>query len=334
MTGKRRLWGRRVAGLLSMALCVCLSLAFLNEFCVDKGHYRDLKRIMYEDPENSYPLIFAGGSHISGAINPNHFKKIYGVSSFNSSTGGQEFYETYYLLKEILKRQDPEVVVLDAYYAMNQSPYGDPSFTHRVLDPMRMGPNKLEAISVSVEENVGSYLFPFLLYHSRWENFPQLISEWADYVGPYKGALGFTGGPNQYGKELQYDNWDDTHCTPLAEKQEEYLQKFFALAREEGFELILINFPCELESDELTEWAGDAVGKMNQIKKEAAAAGVPMLDLNRPEMIEAMDFDFPTMMSNASHVNYYGAYNVTEYVGKYLQEVTPELFENAEPAAS
>ena len=234
MTGKRRLWGRRVAGLLSMALCVCLSLAFLNEFCVDKGHYRDLKRIMYEDPENSYPLIFAGGSHISGAINPNHFKKIYGVSSFNSSTGGQEFYETYYLLKEILKRQNPEVVVLDAYYAMNQSPYGDPSFTHRVLDPMRMGPNKLEAIRVSVEENVGSYLFPFLLYHSRWENFPQLISEWADYVGPYKGALGFTGGPNQYGKELQYDNWDDTHCTPLAEKQEEYLQKFFVLAREEG----------------------------------------------------------------------------------------------------
>ena len=73
---------------------------------------------------------------------------------------------------------------------------------------------------------------------------------------------------------------------------------------------------------------------MNQIKKEAAAAGVPMLDLNRPEMIAAMDFDFPTMMSNASHVNYYGAYNVTEYVGKYLQQVTPELFENAEPAAS
>lgn len=40
-----------------------------------------------------------------------------------------------------------------------------------------------------------------------------------------------------------------------------------------------------------------------------------------------MGFDFPTMMNNASHVNYNGAYKVTAAVGRYLQTVTPELFQ-------
>ena len=65
---------------------------------------------------------------------------------------------------------------------------------------------------------------------------------------------------------------------------------------------------------------------MNEIKWESKAAGVTFLDLNRPESMQAMQFDFPTMMSNASNVNYNGAYKVTEYVGAYLQSLTPSLF--------
>ncbi len=325
---KHRHWARRIVGIGALVLCFCLAASFLNEFFVDKGHYRDLKRVLYTDAADSYPLLFVGGSHMNGAINPNYFQKTFGVASFNVATAGQEFCETYYLLKEALKRQHAKVVVLDVYYALNKSPYGNGSFTHRALDPMVMSVNKLEAIRASVPKGQrAAYLFPLMLYHSRWDTLPELVEEWKDYTGPYTGALGFGGGAVQYGKEMQYDNWDDTHCTPLAEKQETYLQKFFQLAHEKNFRLVLVNFPYEQASDELTEWAGDGVGKINQIQKEAAAAGVPFLNLNRPEQIKAMGFDFPTMMNNASHVNYNGAYKVTAAVGRYLQSVTPELFQ-------
>lgn len=318
---------RRVLGLVSLVLCLCFGLAFLNEYMVDKGHYRDLKRILYTDAKNSYDLLFAGGSHMSGAINPQYFEKEFGVKSFNTSTGGQEFYETYYLLKEVLKRQSPQVVVLDIYYALNNSPYGDESFAHRVLDPMKLSSNKIEAIQASVApKSRKAYFFPFLLYHDRWSDAAELVQEWSDYIGEYTGALGFAGGAQQYGKAMTYDDWAYSVCTPLAEKQEAYLQKFFQLAQDENFQLVLINFPCEMDSDELTEWAGDAPGKLNQIRKEAAAAGVLFLDLNRPEQMEQMGFDFATMMNNASHVNYNGAYTVTEYVGKYLQTHASQLF--------
>lgn len=327
---KRKKILRQVFGLVSLALCLGLGLSFLNEYYVDKGHYRDLKRILYTDAENSYPLIFAGGSHMGGAINPEHFEKTFGIKSFNSSTGGQEFYETYYLLKETLKRQNPKVVVLDIYYALNESPYGDESFAHRVLDPMKLSLNKIEAIQASVvQEDWKQYFFPYLLYHSRWSDTDTVAEEWSEYTGDYTGALGFAGDEQEYGKTMTYDNWGYTTCTPLAEKQETYLQKFFQLAKDENFQLVLINFPCEMESDDLTKWAGNAPGKLNQIQKEADAAGVLFLDLNRPDKLTAMNFDFPTMMNNASHVNYNGAYKVTEYVGNYLKENAAQLFKES-----
>lgn len=324
---KKKILLRRLAGLVSLVLCASLLLCFANEVFVDKGHYRDMKRILYTDDENSYPLLFVGGSHMGGAINPPYFKKEFGISSFNASTGGQELYETYYLLKEILKRQNPKVVVLDIYYALNQSPYGDKSFAHRVLDPMKISCNKIKAIEASVPaKDRLAYFFPLLMYHSRWSDTKSIQKEWQDYIGKYTGALGFDAGDQQYGKKMAYDNWNYAACTPLADKQENYLQKFFQLAQDENFQLVLINFPCEMSSDKLTQWAGDAPGKLNQIKQEASAVGIPFLDLNRPNQMEKMGFDFPTMMNNASHVNYNGAYVVTEYVGKYLQQKTPELF--------
>lgn len=217
--------------------------------------------------------------------------------------------------------------MLDIYYALNASPYGDESFAHRVLDPMKLSANKVKAIQASVpQEDWKAYFFPYLLYHSRWSDTDTVAQEWSDYTSKYTGALSFAGGEMQYGKAMTYDNWDYSICTPLAAKQEEYLQNFFQLAKDESFQLILINFPCEMDSDDLTKWAGDAPGKLNQIQKGADAAGVLFLDLNQPDKMEAMNFDFATMMNNASHVNYNGAYKVTEYVGNYLKTNAVQLF--------
>jgi hypothetical protein len=310
---------RRAAGILSLVLCATLLLGFANRYYVYKNHYTDLQQALYTSDENSYSVLFAGGSHMSGAIKPAVLKSSCGISSFNLATGGQELYVTYYLLKEALKRQKPKIVVLDVYYAMSQSEYGDESFTHYVLDSMRLGQNKISAIEESVtSSDRAAYYFPLLLYHSRWSDFSEVAQDWSKYTGTYSGDYGFFGGTNTYGKAMTYTNWDYAACTALAAKQETYLQKFFQLAKEENFQLLLVNFPYEMNSTELTQWAGDAPGKINQIKKEAAAANVPFLDLNTTQMMQTMNFDFATMMNNASHVNSSGADIVSKYIGDYL----------------
>lgn len=311
---------RRLLGIAGLLLAVALLTAFLSPVLVSRSHYDELRKVLYEDPADTYEVLFVGGSHMGGAIDPLYLRDTYGLSSFNTATGGQEFYTSYYLLREALERQHPKVVVLDVWYALHSAEYGEPSYTYYALSAMEPGLNRIQAVTASfAPENRGMLLWPLQLFHNTWN----VYKMWEDArapKSPFVSQLGYSGGTDTYGGQQKYDDWTYSVCTPLADKQEVYLQRFFALAKEKNFQLLLINFPTEMEDDSLREWAGDAPGKLNQLAKEAKAAGVPFLNLNRPDTMQAMGFDYPTMMNNASHVNRKGAAKVGDYLMQYLQE--------------
>jgi hypothetical protein len=53
-------------------------------------------------------------------------------------TGGQPLDVTYYLLREVLKKHTPAIVVVDLFYLGMETPYGETGFISNALDNMKI----------------------------------------------------------------------------------------------------------------------------------------------------------------------------------------------------
>lgn len=317
------LYKKRLFRWACICLCIAVLLPLLNTLFISKSHRAQLRHVFYDAPENSYDILYLGSSHMNGGLDPAPLESETGVRGYNLATGGQPFDVTYYVLKEALKRQSPKVVVLDTYYLCNNVPYGKDSYMHFALDAMNLNQNKLDAVFHSVgEEGRAKFLFPFLEYHSRWNS---LTAEDYAWNTPYTGN-GFDAGTNTYGQELQFDEWTD-ETTELPAKMQEYLLKFFNLAKEENFQLILVNFPSDYTftaSDDT--WVSEPHKVFNQTAKLAEQNDVSFINFCTPEMMQTIGFDFSNDMNNSGHVNHNGAEKITTWFDDYLKEAAPQLF--------
>lgn len=106
-------------------------------FIIKTGHREKLIEGLYKHEENSYDVVLLGSSHMNGSINPNILWNEHGITSFNYGTGGQPIDVTYYLLKEILKKQDNPIVVIDLYYLGLTDEFGKDEYIRYVLDNMK-----------------------------------------------------------------------------------------------------------------------------------------------------------------------------------------------------
>ena len=248
---------KRIINGVIFLLCFILIFTGLNQLLINKSHRRTLQYILYEAPENYYDALYVGGSHMNGAIAPSVLLESDGIRGFNLATGGQEFRVTYYLLKEVLKRQSPRLVVLDVYYMLSANRYGVEAYNHYVVDAMQFSKNKIDLIQncIAPEDRLSFYI-PFLKYHSRWNDLNKDDFTWKE-TSP---ADGWGAGTLQYDQEMSFSDWSD-ECAALPAGMEEYLDKFIALSQEMGFTLVLANFPNDYD------WTKDRkIGWKNRIK--------------------------------------------------------------------
>ena len=67
----------------------------------------------YKQPEDSVDVLFVGSSHIFCHVNTGILWDDYGIPAFDLAAAEQPFWNSYYYIKEGLKTQTPELVVLD-----------------------------------------------------------------------------------------------------------------------------------------------------------------------------------------------------------------------------
>ena len=65
--------------------------------------------------ENDVDVLLVGNSHLYTGINPNHLSNILGANCFILASSGAPIIDTYYSLKEALKRCTPKLVVVETY---------------------------------------------------------------------------------------------------------------------------------------------------------------------------------------------------------------------------
>ena len=83
----------------------------------------------YDLDKNTVDVLVLGSSHAFVNFSTDTLWSEYGISSFNLGGGVQPFWNTYYNLKEALKTQKPELIVLDAYAATLDFDYSDSNRT-------------------------------------------------------------------------------------------------------------------------------------------------------------------------------------------------------------
>lgn len=271
------------------------------------GDSSDMVHSFYEVEKNTMDVLVLGSSHAYSSFNPNILWETYGITSYVMASPRQPVALSYYLLKEALQYQKPEVVVLEVYYSWYDEKNTDMS--RIAVDALRPGPVKNEMVQdlygdLSWKERF-DFAVPFTTYHSRWKELknsdfhkqPFLLGGILDYSVQ---ALTEPGLPTEAG-ELSEITWD-------------YLGRIQELCREYDSSLVLFAAPFSYVKNSDPYMKKQA--KLLALEQYANAEGIPFW--NYQKMPEA-GIDFTADFRDEGHMNWYGAEKLTKHLGNWMR---------------
>lgn len=327
--------------------------AGIQRILVPKRYYPELygviSRILtgyYEEEENTIQIITVGASHMLYSFSPMELYERYGVTSYNLSTPNQNLPVTYFVLKEALKTQKPEVLVFDVsalYFDFDS----EVAWMY-VLDQMPFSRNKIEFAYEFSQQNQSNSLIgglcPLWRYHDRWKTIKK--QDFTDFYrnkqfyckGYYMNSM-YTEATvtvewmNGVQKELEQMNqniWYEYLDGMKIGKTEEAVYYNASISEENLNWLLLISQLCEAENIKLlltkvpsiyfpqlyqSAWTNN---KYEEIKKLCEIYGMEYFDM----LYESeMEIDWETDSSDSGkHLNMLGAEKVSEELADYLMD--------------
>ena len=265
----------------------------------------------YDLEDHTVDTLVLGSSHAFEDINTGVLWEDYGIAAYVLGGSIQPMWNTYYYLKEALKTQRPELIVLEAYCTMFDSDYIDDSRIIKNTFAMKWSKNKVDAMKTSVpQERWAEFLLSYIQYHTRYT---ELSKE--DFL-KNKG-------------DVRYENWKGFGCNmattafpapnvenvterkPMSEKTEKYYRKTIELALEHNIPVLVALSPYAgiSESEQAVfNTAGD-------IAKEY---GVNFINYNL--LYNDIGIDFSQDAADPGHLNYRGNQKYTAALGTYIMQ--------------
>lgn len=258
---------------------------------VDSGmEERDIPAAGIEaEPKNTLDVIVLGDSESHTGISPMELWKEQGIVSYVCGQSGQRAVEAYYMLKGVLQKQSPKVVILETdmfYHSRDRKT----ELKHMV-------------------EKAAQYYFPVFKYHNRWKVLTS--HDWTEARSVVKrdamkgflcrGAIKpYTGGV--YMKKTEEKEKTDWAVTF-------WVDRIAGLCRRNNAELLLVSVPAPKNWD---------YKRHNEVAAYAAKRGLQYLDLNVTEIAPQMDWEKDSL-DEGDHLNVYGAVKVSRFLGQYLK---------------
>ena len=265
---------------------------FLRVVSVASVHMDRNRKILYNhsatclfyEPDNSIDVLAIGDSNTYSAVCPLLWWEEYGITGYSWGEPSQRIAETYEYLKNIYKKQNPAVVMIEAGNIFRDKTDAD----------------NLNSI---VKANISS-VFPVVTYHKSLDpdRLPNLVTDGHSMTKGYYVRLE---------KRKAQRNKDSMNRTkeyqPLHPISRWELKRCINLCRKHGSNVILFSVPsCK----------GWSYKKHNTIEREAMENQVPYLDLNL-DFEDQMDWKEDSC-DGGDHLNVEGAEKVTHYLGRYL----------------
>ncbi len=270
----------------------------------------------YRLEKNTVDVLTIGSSHAYVNFSPGTLWEEYGIASYDLGASLQPMWNSYYYLKEALKTQKPELLVLEGFGIVFGSDYSDEGRIIKNTYGLKWSPDRLAAIDVSVKDgSERDFLLDYARYHTRYRTlnrgdfFPE--GEYLDSndYWHYKDTMG------QYlfdraNKVKVPDGNEGQQTDGPREKSEEYYRKTIELAQENGIPVVVIVAPYALY-----EGTRPGILAAGEIAEEY---GVRFLDTNL--LLEEIGLDFSKDFYDTSHMTVEGSRKFSLYVGNYLKE--------------
>ena len=238
------------------------------------------------EKDNTIDLVVLGNSEACTSIIPMKLWEDYGYTSYSCGNPGQLLSDSIKTLQDVMKRQKPKVVVLEAT---------------SIYDKI--------SITIPIARAVKD-LLPIAEYHQRWKNLT--LEDFYSKV-EYKSVDHMKGfrykkisDPADISNYMQYTK--DINKIGSIEKY--YLKMISDYCKKNNIKLIIISVPSPKNWD---------YKKHNAVKKFADEEGVDYIDFNL--LTDQLNIDWNTDTSDkGDHMNYYGSVKLTNYFEKYLND--------------
>lgn len=296
-----------VAFLLAAALLLGLSARVLRPAHTDYGSTWEA---YLAEPENSIDVLFLGSSYAYCDWNPGVMYGESGLTGYVMGGSEQTAAITYWYLKEALKTQSPQVVVMEAtslFFDRYQN------YTQINIGYMPWGMNRVRAILECAEPEKRLGLFwDLYFYHDRWKELTP---------GDLKKALIPAGADRLKGHtavdQIFAETGDGPFLSEMRQSEEVYQQNIRDLARiaqlcaQEDIDLIVTVNPTYSQYTQ---------GVYDRLEKDVLAAGSGRF-VNWADSFEDIGLDPTVHLYDGGHLNQAGAKIFSAYTGQYLRSL-------------
>ncbi len=125
----------------------------------------------YTEPKDSLDVVLIGASEIYTGYSPTEAWKEHGYTSYDLASPGLPGTMYKSMLKEVLRKQKPKVVVFEFNGFLYEEEYFQRSGNlHNYIDNMQISSNWVETIRENIpKEEQKYYFFPLSTYHDNWK---------------------------------------------------------------------------------------------------------------------------------------------------------------------
>ena len=173
--GRSRLIVLRTIKLISLFIAVALTAGILQEFVLcHADHNRERLKGFYLEEKNSLDVVFMGASEVYSDFSPGHAYSSNNITSYLFSTQSNSILNYKAQLKNILSRQNPDLIVIELNGALydNDGETTKEANLRNYADNVPLDTIKAEWIAQYGGENTLEYIFPLIKYHSTWKDIP------------------------------------------------------------------------------------------------------------------------------------------------------------------
>ena len=298
--------------LLCFVLLAVLTLSYANYVLTPKYDYGICSMTnLYRQPDHSIDVLAVGTSLLYAGVNTNILWDEYGIAAYNLCSAEQPFWVSYYVIREALKTQRPQVILLDAKPAIYTQDYSRHGRTILSTFGIRGLENRIGAILACVEKprDAVNYILGLPEVHNNYADVTA-----ADFRIPpdnggrnanWKGYIESDGVERHQRPSLTWNNM----CRNMNEREEEYARKIFELAQEEGIVLWLIGMPNP-------DYAHDHM-YYNTLWSIAAEYGIQGVNYNDPGM--RFGLRYSSDFADWQHLNVKGSVTFSKKLGADLR---------------
>lgn len=320
--GRKRGRGARAAVIAVVCFCLCFCVVFavaqgllVRKTVASGGSVNNVQSYWNEyrsmEPD-SIDALYVGSSVTYCNIDPMHIYSQGGQATYVLGCASMHYDEAYMVIKEALKTQHPQVIMLEASGFRYQDD-GEESKYHALTDQLPM--LNPEYLGIVLENDWASaselpgFVFPLLRYHDRWSELTDQDVELLLHGTPMTYTRGHAFTFTQV--DIPIDFYAQDEKWEPYQRSYTYLDKIVQLCREQGIELVLFKTPAK-------RWC---VTYSQAAQEYADANGLEFRDFYYE--LDEIGIDTSTdFRDDIGHMNQYGAEKFSSYLAG---EVLPGL---------